>query len=366
MDGFETNEQVIVIGATNRPDVLDPALRRPGRFDREVMVHLPDIKEREAILKVHAKKIKLAAAADMSTVARGTPGFSGADLAAVINEAAIHATLLGKTAVEQDDLEECRDKVRWGRSKRSRAMDEADRRLSAYHEAGHVLMSILLEPDVEPLHKVSIIPRGAMLGATMFLPEKDRYTVARRECVGQLKVAFAGRVAEELFCRDITSGASNDIRQATILARHMVCDWGMSDRLGPIRYAPNEETSPWGGEYMGSKEHSDATAHEIDEEIQFIMNSAYREAKDLHGPEPRGRAEGRRDAAEARSHQRRRSAARDRRYPAHQAGRGRHRPAGLIGGWHGHPLLLGDHASRRGTRRGGPPPLRNRPCWTCG
>jgi cell division protease FtsH len=281
MDGFETNEQVIVVGATNRPDVLDPALRRPGRFDREVTVHLPDINEREAILKVHGKKIKLAEAVDMSTVARGTPGFSGADLAAVINEAAIRATLLGKTAVEQDDLEESRDKVRWGRSKRSRAMDEADRRLSAYHEAGHVLMSLLMEPDVEPLHKVSIIPRGAMLGATMFLPEKDRYTMSRHQCTGQLRVAFAGRVAEELFCGDITSGASNDIRQATALARRMICDWGMSDRLGPIRYGASDETSPYGGEFMGPKEHSDATSHEIDEEVQFILGSAFREAKDL-------------------------------------------------------------------------------------
>jgi len=281
MDGFDTNEQVIVIGATNRPDVLDPALRRPGRFDREVVVHLPDINEREQILKVHAKKIKLDPGVDLAVVGRGTPGFSGADLAAIINEAAIRATLLGKTAVQQDDMEEARDKVRWGRTKRSRAMDEEDKRLSAYHEAGHVLMSILLEPDVEPLHKVSIIPRGLMLGATMFLPEKDRYTISRRMCLGQLKVAFSGRIAEELFCKDITSGASDDIRHATAIARRMVMDWGMSDRIGPIRYTPGEDTTPWGAEVYGPKEHSDATAHEIDVEVETIINTNYLQARDL-------------------------------------------------------------------------------------
>jgi len=278
MDGFETNEQVIVIGATNRPDVLDPALRRPGRFDREVVVHLPDLKEREQILKVHAKKIKLSESVNLGVVARGTPGFTGADLAAIINEAAILATMLNKTAVEQSDLEEARDKVRWGRTKRSRAMDEEDRRLSAYHEGGHVLMSLLLEPDVEPLHKVSIIPRGMMLGATMFLPEKDRYTFSRRQCLGQIRVAFAGRIAEELFCKDVTSGAADDIRHATALARRMICDWGMSDRLGPIRYATAEEATPWGGDLFGPKEYSDATAHEIDGEVQDLVRRCYQEA----------------------------------------------------------------------------------------
>jgi cell division protease FtsH len=281
MDGFETNEQVIVIGATNRPDVLDPALRRPGRFDREVVVHLPDIKEREAILKVHARKVKLDVAADLSVVARGTPGFSGADLAAVINESAIHASLLNKSSVEQSDLEECRDKVRWGRSRRSRAMDEAERRNTAFHEAGHALLSILLEPDVEPLHKVTIIPRGISLGATMTLPEKDTYTMYRRQALAAIKVCFGGRLSEELCMGDISAGASMDIRQATSIARRMVCDWGMSQRLGPVRYAPAEETAPWGGEYMGQKEHSDATAHEIDEEILAIVSACYREAKEL-------------------------------------------------------------------------------------
>jgi len=281
MDGFETNEQVIIIGATNRPDVLDPALRRPGRFDREVNIHLPDIKEREQILQVHAKEIQMAGDVDLSVLARGTPGFSGADLAAIINEAAIRATMLHKTAIEQDDLEEARDKVRWGRTKRSRAMDEEERRLAAYHEAGHVLMSLLLQPHVEPLHKVSIIPRGMMLGGTMFLPEKDQHTISRKQCLGQIKVAFAGRIAEALFCDDITSGASDDIRRATGIARRMVCDWGMSDRIGPIRYAADENQVPWGPEVYGPREHSDATAHDIDEEIQNIINTHYTEAKAL-------------------------------------------------------------------------------------
>ncbi|MBL7140084.1 MAG: ATP-dependent zinc metalloprotease FtsH [Planctomycetes bacterium] len=279
MDGFDTNEQVIIIGATNRPDVLDPALRRPGRFDREVTINLPDITEREQILAVHAKDIRMDESIDLSQVARGTPGFSGADLAAIINEAAIRATMLDKSAVEQDDLEEARDKVRWGRTKRSRALDEEERRLAAYHEAGHVLMSLALQPHVEPLHKVSIIPRGMMLGGTMFLPEKDRHTISRKQCLGQIQVAFAGRIAEELFCDDITSGASDDIRRATQVARRMVCDWGMSDRLGPIRYAANEDQTPWGAEVYGPKEHSDATAHDIDEEVQAIVNTQYQRAK---------------------------------------------------------------------------------------
>jgi len=281
MDGFDTNEQVIVIGSTNRPDVLDPALRRPGRFDREIFINLPDLKEREAILKVHAKNIKLAEAVDLSAVARGTPGFSGADLAAIINEAAIRATLLDKSAVQQDDLEESRDKVRWGRAKRSAALDEEDRTLSAHHEAGHVLMSLLLAPDVEPLHKVSIIPRGLALGATMFLPEKDRYTIKRKQCLGQIKVMFAGRITEEIVFGDISSGAADDIRQATALARRMVCDWGMSDRIGPVRYAPPEDVTPWGSEVSGSRDYSDATAHQIDEEILDILRTSYAQTRYL-------------------------------------------------------------------------------------
>ncbi len=368
MDGFETNEQVIVVGATNRPDVLDPALRRPGRFDREVMVHLPDIKEREAILKVHAKKIKLAAAVDMSTVARGTPGFSGADLAAVINEAAIHATLLGKTAVEQDDLEECRDKVRWGRSKRSRAMDEADRRLSAYHEAGHVLMSLLLEPNVEPLHKVSIIPRGAMLG---------RHDVPAREGPVHRGPARMRRATE--------GGVRRPRRRGTLLRRHHLGGLQRHPpshhpgsahdlRLGHERPPRAHPLRPErGNRSLGRRVHGrqgtqrrhlarDRRGSPVHHEQRLPRGQG------PSGPEPRGRPAGGRGAPETRSHQRRRGAAGDRRHPAPEAERGRRRPLCLIGGWHGHPLPLGDHAGLCGTRRGGPPPLRNHLCWTwtCG
>jgi len=189
--------------------------------------------------------------------------------------------MLGKSVVEQEDLEEARDKVRWGRAKRTKAMDEEERRLAAFHEAGHALASLALQPHVEPLHKVTIIPRGMMLGGTMFLPEKDRHTISRRQCLGQIQVAFAGRVAEELFCGDITSGASDDIRRATELARRMVCDWGMSERIGPVRYAPQEEQTPWGTEIYGPKEHSDATAHEIDKEVQNLLQSQYQATKRL-------------------------------------------------------------------------------------
>ena len=280
MDGFDTNEQVILVAATNRPDILDPALRRPGRFDREVVLSLPDMKEREAILKVHAKKVKLAEGVDLMRVARGTPGFSGADLAAVINEGALAATMLDKDAVELADLEEARDKVRWGRAKRSRAMDEADRRISAHHEAGHALVSLLLQPDVEPLHKVSIIPRGMALGSTMFLPKKDRQLIVRKECLGNVKVSLAGRLAEEIFCGDISSGAANDIQQATELVRRMVMDWGMSDRIGPIRYS-GAENGPdwWPGDMGGRKAYSEVTAREIDEEVKRILDKCFEETR---------------------------------------------------------------------------------------
>ena len=280
MDGFDTNQQVIIIGATNRPDVLDPALKRPGRFDREVTVQLPDRREREAILKVHAKGIKLSEAADLAVLARGTSGFSGADLAAIMNEAAIGATMLDKTSVQQEDLEEARDKVRWGRSKRSRALDEEDRRLSAYHEAGHAMMAVLLEPHVEPLHKVTIIPRGMSLGATMWLPEKDRHTITRKQCIGHIQVALAGRISEEIFVGDISSGAADDIRQATELARRMVGEWGMSERIGPIRYASPTEMGVAASEIFGPKDYSDATAHVMDEEVHSIFDECYKDASE--------------------------------------------------------------------------------------
>ena len=277
MDGFDTSDQVIVIAATNRSDVLDPALTRPGRFDRQIQVSLPDIEGRLAILKVHARKVKLGPDIDLHRLARGTPMFSGADLAAIINEAAIGATMTNKDAIDQAELEEARDKVCWGRARKSRVIDEREKTITAYHEAGHTLAACLVE-QAEPLHKVSIIPRGSALGATFQLPERDRYTYSRGRVMAELKVLFAGRVAEQIFCGDVSSGASNDIHHATDLARRMVCDWGMSDALGPIRYS-GEDGSVWEG--MGGKEYSDATADAIDREIKSIVSTAYAEIEKL-------------------------------------------------------------------------------------
>ena len=233
MDGFDTNDQVIVIAATNRGDILDNALIRPGRFDRQIFVALPDLKGRADILKVHAKKVKLGPDANMERLARGTPMFSGADLAAIINEAALAATMANKESIEMEDLEEARDKVRWGRAKKSRVMDQSEKKITAYHEAGHTLVQSLLE-DADPLHKVSIIPRGPMGGATFALPEKDRTIFTKRYCMALMQVCFAGRIAEEMFCDDISSGAQADIQQATRIARQMILTWGMSDQLGLI------------------------------------------------------------------------------------------------------------------------------------
>ncbi len=282
MDGFDSSDQVIVIAATNRPDVLDQALRRPGRFDREVVIDLPDIKEREAILSVHARKIRLAEDVDLKRIARGTPGFSGADLAALVNEAALAATMAQKEAVEEIDLEEARDKVRWGRSRRSRVMDDLEKRVSAYHEAGHALLTVLLQPDVEPLHKVTIIPRGTALGATMFLPQKDRYLIRRRECIGNIMVSFGGRIAEELVFDDISSGASDDIKQASNLARRMIKEWGMSATLGPVRYTDRSDQDQYlGMDIVTGHEYSEDTAREIDEEVKQTLETAYAKARDL-------------------------------------------------------------------------------------
>jgi len=235
MDGFGTNDQVIVIAATNRADVLDHALTRPGRFDRQVYVPLPDIKGRMEIFEVHAKKIKLGPNVDLHRMARGTPMFSGADIEAIINEAALAATMEEKSYVEMCDLEEARDKVRWGRSNRSRVVDEKERVTTAYHESGHTLVQSLTE-DTDPIHKVSVIPRGRMGGATFSLPEKDRTMYSMKYCLALIRVCFGGRVAEEIFCNDISSGAQGDIQQATSIARKTVMDWGMSDKLGFVRY----------------------------------------------------------------------------------------------------------------------------------
>jgi cell division protease FtsH len=281
MDGFETDDNIIVIAATNRPDVLDPALLRPGRFDRQIVVDLPDIRGREAILKVHARRYKLAAGVDLRQLARGTPSFSGADLEALLNEAALHATRKAKQAIDLIDLEEARDKVRWGRQRRSREMTEEDRRITAYHESGHAIVA-KLHPDAEPLHKVSIIPQGLALGMTMFLPDRDRYHYQRRRMLSQMSVLLAGRVAEEAFCGDITSGAQQDLDQATDIARLMVCRWGMSDVIGPISYHEAEE-SFLGRDTGRLRTCSEATALKIDEEVSRLVRAAHERAQQIVG-----------------------------------------------------------------------------------
>jgi len=278
MDGFDTSDQVIVIAATNREDVLDPALTRPGRFDRRVYVPLPDLKGRLEILKVHARKIKLAPGVDLSRLARGTPMFSGAELAAIINEAAIIATMGNKDCVEMDDLEEARDKVRWGRAKKSRQVDEKERITTAYHEAGHAVVQCLL-PEADPLHKVSIIPRGPYGGATFSLPEKDRTLYTRKYCLALLRICFGGRVAEEMFCDDISSGAGADIRQATEIARRMVTDWGMSKNVGFVYYGEDERQRIF--DLPGSRDYSDQTAQLIDAEIRSLLDEAYEDTRKL-------------------------------------------------------------------------------------
>ena len=278
MDGFDSSDQVIVIAATNRMDVLDPALTRPGRFDRQVDVPLPDLQGRYEILKIYAAKVTCGPDVDLRRMARGTPMFSGADLAALVNEAAIAATMQNKDFVEQADLEEARDKVRWGRARRSHVIDEQEKLITAYHEAGHATVQILL-PEADPLHKVSIIPRGQMGGATFSLPEKDRHLFTRGYCKALLCVCFGGRIAEELFCNDVSSGAQNDIARATEIARKMVLDWGMSERLGPINFE-NGERGMMPMDLMG-KQYSDATARAIDEEIKAIVDEAYAATREL-------------------------------------------------------------------------------------
>jgi len=275
MDGFETSDQVIVIAATNRMDVLDPALTRPGRFDRQIDVPLPDLKGRFEILNIYVNKVKCGPDMDLHRLARGTPMFSGADLEALVNEAAIAATMANKDFVEMADMEEARDKVRWGRARKSRVIDEHEKEMTAYHEAGHALVQFY-QPDADPLHKVSIIPRGQMGGATFSLPEKDRYMYTRRYCDALIRVSMAGRIAEEMFCGDIDSGASSDIHQATDVARKMVMDWGMSQKLGFVRYSPDERKMMFGD---SGKEYSERTAEVIDQEIKSIVDAAEADTK---------------------------------------------------------------------------------------
>jgi cell division protease FtsH len=282
MDGIETQEGVIIIAATNRKDVLDPALLRPGRFDREVRVNLPDVRGREQILHVHTRNVKIAKSVDLGVIAKGTPGYSGAELANVVNEAALLAAKRNKDEVTQPELEEARDKVRWGRERRSMAMTEEEKKATAVHEAGHALLNVLL-PNTDALHKVSIIPRGPALGVTMYLPEKDRVTNWKKEVLDYLVVVMGGRVAEEIFLGDVSSGASGDIQQATRVARAMVCDWGMSEKLGMVQYGDDSSMNFFGRDMGGSRGYSETTAQAIDQEVLQLVNTAYEKAKEIIG-----------------------------------------------------------------------------------
>src|SRR3954462_1754816 len=278
MDGFDTQEGVIIIAATNRPDVLDPALLRPGRFDRQITVALPDVKGREEILRVHAKKVKLSEDADLTKVARGTPGFSGAQLANIINEAALLAARRNLRGITRFELEEARDKVRWGRERRSLAMSEKEKTSTAWHEAGHAVASVLLK-HTHPLHKVTIIPRGHALGLTMSLPEGDVLSFKKREALDNIAMTAAGRIAEELFIDDVSTGASGDIKQMTRMARRMVCEWGMSEKLGMIEYGGHEDYVFLGRDISRARDYSEATAEEIDREVRRLLDEAYQTAR---------------------------------------------------------------------------------------
>jgi len=282
MDGFEGNEGVIVIAATNRPDVLDPALLRPGRFDRQVVVPLPDVRGREQILKVHMRKVPISDSVRASVIARATPGFSGADLANLVNEAALFAARANKRLVDMEDLEKAKDKIMMGAERRSMVMSEDEKRLTAYHEAGHAIVGRMM-PAHDPVYKVTIIPRGRALGVTMFLPEADRYSHSKEFLESQICSLFGGRIAEELvFGKEkVTTGASNDIQRTTELARNMVTKWGLSEKLGPLTYSDEQEEVFLGHSVAQHKPVSDETAHDIDSEIRAIINHAYARAEKI-------------------------------------------------------------------------------------
>ncbi|MDR2460435.1 MAG: ATP-dependent zinc metalloprotease FtsH [Deltaproteobacteria bacterium] len=280
MDGFEPNDALIIIAATNRPDVLDPALLRPGRFDRQVVVPVPDVRGREQILKVHSKKVPLASSVSLMTVARGTPGFSGADLENLINEAALMAARLNKEEVEGSDLEAARDKIMMGVERKSLIMSEAEKKTTAWHEAGHTLVALLL-PYSDPLHKVSIIPRGRALGVTQYLPTEDKYTFSRDFFKTRLAILMGGRVAEELALNQMTTGAGNDIERATKLAHNMVCRYGMSEVLGPLTFGKQEDQIFLGREIAQHRDYSEETAQRIDAEVNSLVLSGYEKAKEL-------------------------------------------------------------------------------------
>jgi len=280
MDGFEGTEGVIVIAATNRPDVLDPALLRPGRFDRQVYVPLPDIRGREQILKVHMRKVPVSDDVDANIIARGTPGFSGADLANLVNEAALFAARANKRLVDMEDFERAKDKVVMGAERRSIVMPEKERRNTAYHESGHTVVAKSL-PNTDPVHKVTIIPRGFALGATHFMPKKNRVNYWKKEILDQLAVLMGGRVAEEIFAADISSGAQMDFSQATKLARSMICQWGMNDALGQVSYDDQLENGFSGFGSHPEKKYSEETARQIDEEVRKLLNEAHQRAHEI-------------------------------------------------------------------------------------
>jgi cell division protease FtsH len=281
MDGFDTNEGVIVMAATNRPDVLDKALLRPGRFDRRVVINLPDIKGRFDILKLHARKLKLDTSVDLMALARSTPGCSGADLANMLNESALLAARRGRTAITMAEVMEARDKVLYGKERRNLEIDEQEKKTTAYHESGHAVVGLVVKHG-DPIDKVTIIPRGVSLGATMFMPKKNKVSYWRKELHDQLAVLMGGRAAEEEFISDMSSGAKQDIEQATNLARAMVCEWGMSDKLGAVAYDERSES----GQYLGmqnyhDKKYSEATAQEIDTEVRKILDEAHQTALNI-------------------------------------------------------------------------------------
>jgi cell division protease FtsH len=280
MDGFESNEGVILVAATNRPDVLDPALLRPGRFDRQVVIPRPDLNGRVGVLKVHAQKIKLSPQVDLEAIARGTPGMSGADLANLVNEAALLAGRASKTQVENDDFERAKDKIMMGLERKSTVMSNEEKRITAVHEAGHTIVAKLI-PGTDPVHKVSIIPRGMALGVTLQLPLADRYHYNREYLLNDIAIFMGGRAAEEIVLNSMTTGASSDIERATSMARRMVTEWGMSDKLGPLAYGKKEEQIFLGREIAQHRDYSEHTAVEIDNEVKRIVNDNYERAKRL-------------------------------------------------------------------------------------
>jgi cell division protease FtsH len=278
MDGFESNDGVILIAATNRPDVLDPALLRPGRFDRRIVVPRPDVKGRLGILKVHTKKTPLGSGVDLDVIARGTPGFSGADLENLVNEAALLAARADKDRLDMHDFEMAKDKVLMGPERRSMIISENEKRNTAYHEAGHALVSKMLKHS-DPVHKVTIIPRGRALGLTQQLPAEDRLSLNREQANDHIAVWMGGRIAEDIMFSQTTTGASNDIQQATDLARKMVCEWGMSEKLGPLHFGRREEMVFLGRDFAEQKDYSEQTAIEIDAEVRRIVTDNHERAR---------------------------------------------------------------------------------------